>query len=154
MMMKGLSWKQIIILINNDNKIKFIEENSTYITNMNRALKNIKSKVMANFIWFDQSSIIIVTNKVVLPLNLQIIEKYVKNTNHIEANKVKAFCLPQSKSYLKIISIFYLLENTNIPILADIVELIIKSNHIFNNIVVVSRLRIIKMSPKSDMAII
>ena len=109
---------------------------------------------MANFIWSDQSGIIIATNKVVLPLNLQTIEKYVKNANHIEADKVKAPCLPQSKSYLKIISISYLLENTNTPILADIIELIIKSNYIFNNIVVVSRLHIIKMSPKSDIAII
>ena len=34
------------------------------------------------------------------------------------------------------------------------VELIIKQNYIFNNISLVSNLRVIKMSPKSDMAII
>jgi len=34
------------------------------------------------------------------------------------------------------------------------VELIIKQNHIFNNITLVSKLRVIKASPKSDMAII
>jgi len=75
-----------------------------------------------------------------LPLDFQTIEKYVKNANYIETDKVEATYLPQSKLYLKIIGIPYLLENTNTLILADIVESIIKSNHIFNNIVVVLEL--------------
>jgi len=89
-----------------------------------------------------------------LSLDLQTIEKYVNNTNHIEADKVEAPHLSQSKSYLKIIDIPYLLENTDTPISVNIVELIIKSNHIFNTIVVASRLHIIKISLKSDMEII
>ena len=48
----------------------------------------------------------------------------------------------------------YFLENANALLLADVVETIIKENHIFNNIVVTSRPQIIKVLPKSDMAII
>ena len=55
---------------------------------------------------------------------------------------------------MKIIDILYLLENTNTLILVDVIETIIKNNHIFNNITVTSKFRIIKMSPKSDMTII
>jgi len=55
---------------------------------------------------------------------------------------------------LKIIGISYLLENTNTPILADVVKMIIKDNHIFNNITVASKPQIIKVSPKSNIAII
>jgi len=55
---------------------------------------------------------------------------------------------------LKIIGISYLLENTNTPIITDVVEAIIKNNHIFNNITITSRIRVIKVSPKLDMAII
>jgi len=62
--------------------------------------------------------------------------------------------LSQFKSYLKIISILYIIENTNILINADVVEEILKRNHIFNNIILVLRSYIIKVSPKSDMAII
>jgi len=80
-----------------------------------------------------------VTNKVVLPLNFQTIEKYVKNTNYINSDKVNTYYLPQSKSYLKIIGILYLLKNTNASISANIVKMIIKDNHIFNNIVVASK---------------
>jgi len=109
---------------------------------------------MADFVYMDQAGIIIVTNKVASPLDLQTIKKYVKNLNNINAEKVKVPHLPQSKLYLKIIDIFYLLENTNTPILVDVVKSIIKSNYIFNNIVIVLRLCIIKVSPKSDMMII
>jgi len=63
------------------------------------------------------------------------IENYVKNTNCISANRVKVPRLPQFKSYLKIIGIPFLQENTNIPINSSIVEDIIKKNHIFNNII-------------------
>jgi len=72
---KSPSRKQDIISISNENKSKFIETSSTHITNLNRALKNIKSKVMADFIYSDQAGIIIATNKAVSPLNLQTIEK-------------------------------------------------------------------------------
>jgi len=127
---------------------------SAYITNLNRALKNIKSEVMANFVYSEQIGIVIITNKVVFLLNLQTIERYVKSSNNIDTENVKVSCLPQSKSYLKIIDISYLLKDTNTLILTDVVKLIIKNNHIFNNITVVSRPYIIKLSLKSDIVII
>lgn len=45
MTMKRLSRKQIIVPMNIDNKTQFIKESSTYITNINKALKisNLKS---------------------------------------------------------------------------------------------------------------
>ena len=52
-----------------------MEDSSNYITNINRALKNIKLEVMANFICSDQTDITIVTNKVTLLLDLQTIDK-------------------------------------------------------------------------------
>ena len=71
-----------------------MESSSTYITNLNRALKNIKSEVMADFVCIDQTNIIIVSNKVTSSLNLQTIKKYIKNTNLINSNKVNAPQLP------------------------------------------------------------
>ena len=96
----------------------------------------------------------ITTNKVVSQLNLQMIKHYIKNISNIEVSHVKASRLPQSKLYLKIISIPYFIENTNTPIITNVVKTIIKENHIFNNIILASRPRIIKVSPKSDMSII
>ena len=74
MMTKGLSRKQVIVPMSNDNKMKFIEDSSAHIININRVFKNIKSKVMVNFIQSNQASIIIATNKIATPLDLQTIE--------------------------------------------------------------------------------
>ena len=46
------------------------------------------------------------------------------------------------------------MENTNTLLFTDIAETIIKNNHIFNNIAITSRPRIIKVSPRLDIAII
>jgi len=127
---------------------------SDHIANLNRSLKSIKSEVLANFVHCDNTYIIIVTNKVASSLDLQTIEKYVKDLNLINTDNVDIWQLPQLKSYLKITGIPYFLENTNVLISADIVETIIKNNHIFNNIAIASRPCIIKVFPKSDITII
>jgi len=62
--------------------------------------------------------------------------------------------LLQSKSYLKIVGIPYISECSNVWILPNEVESILKANHVFNDIIHASKPRIIKISPKSDMAII
>ena len=154
MIIKGPSRKQIIVLINNDNKTKFMEDSSTHVSNLNRALRNIKSEVIVDFVHQELASIVIVTSKIALELKLQTIKNYIKNTNQIEAKKVDVSWLFQFKLYLKIIGIPYLREDTNTPITLDVVEDIIRKNHIFNNVTLASRPHIIKVSPKSDMAIV
>jgi len=75
---------------------------------------------MVDFIQSDQAGIIIVTNKAAALLDLWTIKQYIKSTNHIEVDNIEVPCLPQSKLYLKIIDIPYLLENTNTLIMADV----------------------------------
>jgi len=123
--------KQIIVLISNDNKAKFIVFLSEHITNFNRVFKNIKSEVIVDFAHIDQNNIVIVTNEVVFLLDLQTIEKYVKNIKHFNSKDINTSCLFQSKFYLKIKGISYFLENTNISITLDFVETIIKNNYIW-----------------------
>ena len=94
------------------------------------------------------------TNKIMSNLELQMVENYIKNANCIITEGIKTPRLPQSKFYLKVIDILLLQENTNTSINLNIIENIIKKNHIFNNIMLVSKPCIIKVSPKSDMAII
>ena len=68
---------------------------------------------MANFIHIKNRGLVIITNKIAEALNLQTIEKYVKNTNNIKANQVEIPRLPQSKFFLKIIGILYISEFIN-----------------------------------------
>ena len=64
----------------------FMKDSSAYITNINRALKNIKLDIIADFVQLDNKEVNITTNKVVSTFNLQIIERYMKNVNNIESN--------------------------------------------------------------------
>jgi len=154
MTFKGPSQKQVIIPMSVKNKKYFIREFSFHIININRALKGIKSNVMANFIHTNAKGIIISTNNVMCPSDLQKIKKYVKNSLCAVADQIELPRLPQSKSYLKIVGIPYLSEVTNTCLSSNDVEKILKANHIFNDITLVLKPRVIKVSPKSDMSII
>ena len=70
-MTKEPSRKQVIISISNNNKVKFILDFSAHITNINKVLKYIKSEIKADYIQLETTGIIIITNKVTFPLNLQ-----------------------------------------------------------------------------------
>ena len=86
---KGLSRKHVIILMSSGNITKFMKNSSLHVTNINRSLRNVKSEVLADFIQSDPLGIMVVTNKVALQLDLQIIEHYVKNTNDIDSLHVE-----------------------------------------------------------------
>ena len=93
-------------------------------------------------------------NKVTSNSELQTVKNYIKNTNCIITEGIEAPRLLQSKSYLKIIGIPFFQENTNTLINLSIIENIIKKNYVFNNITLVSKPYVIKVLPKSDIAII
>ena len=153
-MTKGPSRKQIIIPMTIDNTNKFMLAFSKHITNLNHSLKSIKTDLMVDFICIDHWGLIVISNKVAFQSEISIISKYIKNYNNINTNDIQDAHLPQSKSYLKILSIPYVMEGTNIPIKSNIIESLIKMLHIFNNVNFASKLCIAKVSLKSDMAII
>ena len=63
---KGPSKKHIIIFMSNNNNSKFMKNSSVHVANINRALRNVKSEVLADFIHSDLLDITVVTNKVFL----------------------------------------------------------------------------------------
>ena len=140
--------------MNNELGKRFIKDSMSHITNINRIFKSIKYNVCADFIYADNKGVIISTNNVALNSDLQEIEKYIKNSLQTNDDNIVSLQLPQSKFYLKIIDIPYFVDKSNTCISSEDIEHILKNNHIFNDIVLASKLRIIKVLPKSDMAII
>ena len=152
---KGPSRKQIIVPMSNDNNNAFMKNSVAHIASINRLLRNAKSEVVVDYIRSDPIGLSIITNKITLQSDLQIIDQYIKKSKDINELQVKEPRLPQLKSYLKIIGISYypnskFQEHLN----SSDVEVILKQNQIFDNIKLTSRPRIIKVSPKSDMSII
>ena len=152
---KGPSRKQVIVPMSSENNNNFMKNSATYIANINRHLRNAKSEVLVDYIHLDSLGISIITNKMSLQSDLQIIDQYVKNSRDINALQVDEPRLPQLKSYLKIIGIPYFPHgNTQDHLTSSDVETILKQNQIFDNINLAFKLRVIKVLPKSDMSII
>ena len=152
---KGPSRKHIIIPMSNDNIFSFMKNSSLNVANINRELQNAKTDVLVNYVRSDNTGITIITNKVAQQSDLYVIDHYVKNSNDINALQVEDSRLPKSKSYLKIIGIpFYPHLNSQEKLTSLDVKTILKKNHIFDNISLASKPQVIKVSPKSDMAIV
>ena len=155
MMTKGPSRKQVIISMSRENINSFMKSSSLHVANMNRLLCNAKSDILTDYIRADPIGITIITNKVSQQSDMAIINNYVKSLNDINSLQVDEPRLPKSKSYLKIIGIpFFLHANSQERLTLNDIETILKQNHIFDNISLASKLRVIKVSPKSDMSIV
>ena len=154
MTIKRLSKQQIINPMGTNNIFKFISLLENHIANINRALKNIKSDILADFVCNNYRCLIITTNKIVYQLDLSTIKNYIKNIDIIKTKDITALYLLQSKFYLKIIGISYIKKGINSFINSNDVKKIIQSTHIFNNIHLASKSYVIKISLKSDMVVI
>ena len=110
---KSPSRKQVIVLMSSENNNNFMKNSTTHVANINRYLRNAKSEVLVDYICSDPLGISIITNKVFLQYDLQIIDQYIKNSEDINTLQVDKSCLFQSKSYLKIISIPYFSHNNS-----------------------------------------
>ena len=133
---------------------EFIKSSSEHIVNINHALKTIKSNTIADFIHVDSKGIIITTNNISSGSDLQEIEKYVKNSLSSDTDKVSSPRLLQLKLYLKIVGILFISEKTSNCVSPDKIENVLKNNHLFNDIILASKPYVIKVSPKTNMAII
>ena len=71
---KESSRKQVIVPMNSENNNIFMKYSTTHITNINRLLRNAKSEVLVDYIHSDPLGISVVTNKVSLQSDLQIID--------------------------------------------------------------------------------
>ena len=141
--------------MSSDNVTSFMKSSSFHVANINRLLYNAKSDVLVNYMYSDNTGIMVITNKVTQQSDMSIIDQYVKNSNNINSLQVEELRLPKSKSYLKIIDILYYSHaNSQEKLTSNDIETILKQNHIFDNISLASKPRVIKVSLKSDMAIV
>ena len=96
----------------------------------------------------------ITTNKAATLSNLNIVEKYINKLNNIDSSNITSLRLLQSKYYLKILDIPYLVDNINLPIILNIIMWVIKIAYLFKDTILASHPYVIKASLKSDMAIV
>jgi len=76
--------------MSSENIAKFMKSLGKHIININHALKGIKTDTFIEFICFDYHGLIVTSNKVVSPLDLEVVERYVKNVNSVNSNNVQS----------------------------------------------------------------
>jgi len=150
---KGPSRKQAIIPTSDNIKDTIMGEANTHIFQINMLLKSIKSTTRAEFIRPCPGGVSINMNSVLNTSDLNTIERYLKSINGAGNDEVLAPRLPQSKSYLKITGIPYIQPNGN-KLTSDDITTTMKQLELFKPVNLTAKPRVIKASPKSDMAII
>ena len=150
---KGPSRKQAIVPLLGQHVNSIMNNAGLHVNSINGLLKGIKSTLRAEFIRPSTESIIITTNNVPAPSDLSVIKRYVKSIDSIGLDEVAVPRLPQSKSYLKITGIPYL-QSSGLAITNEDIANYLKNSELFEGITLAAKPRVIKVSLKSDMAII
>ena len=143
--------KEVIIPMAKSNTELIVNSAHTHISNVNKCLKNSKSDIVVDFIQITNNRIIITMNKLANMLNLSTIKKFLKNINNVNLDSIEGLYLPKSKSYMKIVRLPYKIKQRVIT--PNYIEGILKEIHLFKDIVLASKLHVIKASPKSDIAV-
>lgn len=150
---KGPSRKQAIVPLPDKHTDRIMEDAGAHVHLINNLLKNIKSNLCTEYIRLCTGGISIATNSVPVASDLNTIERYLKSIKGINHDKVSSPHLPQSKSYLKIIGTPYVQPN-GCNLSSDDITNIIRQTGLFESISLASKPRVIKASPKSNMAIV
>jgi len=149
---RGPSRKEVIIPMAKHTAELIINSAHIHIANVNECLKNSKSDIVADFIQSTNNGIVITTNKPANDLNLSTIEKYLKSIQNVDSDLIESLRLPKFKSYMKIIGLPYKI-NQNV-IFPDFIEGVLKETHLFKGVMLASKPRVIKASPKSDIVVV
>ena len=67
-----------------NNVSRVMAKANAHVSNINQLLKGVKSEVSVDFICSDNKGLLLTTNKVAISSNLNIIEKYLKDSNDIK----------------------------------------------------------------------
>ena len=152
MTIRGQSRREVIIPMAKSNTELIVNSAHIHISNINKCLKNSKSNIVADFIRYNASGIIITTNTPANDLNLSTIEDYLKNVQNINPDSIESPRLPKSKSYMKIVRLPY---SSKLGVMSpDIIEGVLKNSHLFKDASLASKPHVIKASPKSDKAVV
>ena len=104
---RGQSRREVIIPMAKSNAELIVNSAQIHISNINKCLKNSKSIIVADFIHYNASGIIITMNTSANDLDLSTIKNYLKNVQNVNPDFIESSCLPKSKSYMKIVGLPY-----------------------------------------------
>jgi len=149
---RGPSRKEVIIPMTKSNTELIMKLAHKHIANINKCLKNSNSDIIADFIRLSNNRIIITMNRPANVTKLSRIKNFLKKINNIDPVSIEIPHLPKSKLYMKIVGLPY---NSKLGVVTpDFIEGILKEMHLFKDVTLASKSCIIKVSPKSNKAVV
>ena len=126
---------------------------ATVVEFCNRGLVKAYFKLRVELVHKAWNRISISTNFVASAAKLEVIKQWLKKVAGLATSTVVDY-LPQFKSFLKILGVFYWGNNSSLPITQAQVESVIANTLIFEGVVLASCPCIMKVFPSSDMFVI
>jgi len=112
----------------------------------------MNSDIIADFIHPSNNGIIITMNRPANVTEISRIENFLKKINNINPVSIEVPYLPKSKSYMKIVGLPY---NSELGVVTpDFIEGVLKETHLFKDVTLASKPRVIKVSPKSNKVVV
>ena len=140
---RGQSRREVIIPMAKSNAELIVNSAHIHISNINKCLKNSKSNIIADFIRYNTSGIIITTNTPTNDLDLSTIENYLKNVQNVNPDSIESPRLPKSKSYMKIVRLPY--SSKSEVMSPDIIKGVLKNSHLFKDASLASKPHVINV---------
>jgi len=146
--------RQVLIPLDTPIAEVVVANTATAVESYNRGLVEAHSKLRVESVRKAWDGISMSTNFVASVTELEVIKQWLKKVAGLAASTVVEPCLPQSKSFLKILDVPYWGNNSLLSIIQAQVESVIANTSIFEGVVLASRSHIMKASPSSDMSVI
>ena len=131
-----------------------VANDASAVESCNKGLVSACSKLRVESVRKAWDGVSMSTNSVASVAELEVIKQWLKKTAGLgEITEVEP-CLPQSKSFLKVLGVPYWDSKTSLPITPAQVAEALSSSPLFESITLASMPHIMKASPSSDMSVI
>jgi len=154
MIIQGPTRCQVLIPLTPAAAETVVANAASAVESCNKGLVSACSKLRVESVHKTWDSVSMSTNSVASVAELEVIKQWVRKTAGLGENTEVEPCLPQSKSFLKILGVPYWDSNSSLPITPAQVAEAFYSSLFFEGITLVSMPCIMKELPSFDMSVI
>ena len=147
MMTQGPTRCQVLIPLDSTAAELIVTNATSAVQSCNKGLVEARSKLRVESVHKAWDGVSMSTNSVASAAELEMIKQWLKKTAGLGESTEVEPCLPQSKSFLKILDIPYWDSKSSLPITPAQVEAALSNSPLFEGVSLASMPRIMKASP-------
>ena len=154
MMTQGPTRHQVLVPLDSAATETMVANAASAVQFYNKGLVEACSKLRVESVRKAWDGMSMSTNSITSAAELDVIKQWLKKTAELGESTEVEPCLPQSKSFLKILGVPYWDSKSSLPITRAQVEAALSNSLLFEGVSLASMPCIMKASPSSDMSVI